>query len=363
MTLLMNEDFENWNVNNWSIISDGSQIVYAGVGRNDSKGLYIENSKGDPVGHRLFIYKTLESSAENDVTVIVWVRFHLLSLEAQNGGKHYEFIVVYDTDYTDTFEVNIVNIDGTLYFGYIGQLGYGDLTDYGAIEYGKWYSFRINFRRAVEGFEKLWINDELVVNNTGNTTMVSAVQTYYFGFIEFPYSNNTYWFDMDDITIYDEYIPYTPPDPTLVGTIIIRPYCITLGNGTSSYDWYGIRSIKWSDVTPWVHIDIPSGPMLHQHIRSPHVTGEIVAIDLDKLYTALFSTAVNGSNSAIDINDNNKKYPVTYCRFKFINQDNEIVEYSVSKLRIETIGVENIELGTEARWLIRFSADLIKKES
>ena len=148
-----------------------------------------------------------------------------------------------------------------------------------------------------------------------------------------------------------------------IGTVLIRPYSIVLGNGTSSYEWFGIRNIKWSDVSPWVHIDIPSGPMLHQHIRSPHVTGEIVAIDLDKLYTALFTTAVNGSNPAININDNNKKYPVTYCRFKFINQDNEIVEYSVSKLRIETIGVENIELGTEARWLIRFSADLIKKES
>ena len=148
-----------------------------------------------------------------------------------------------------------------------------------------------------------------------------------------------------------------------VGTIIIRPYSIVLGNGITSYEWFGIRNIKWSDVSPWVHIDIPSGPMLHQHIRSPHVTGEIVAIDLDKLHTALFTQAVNGSNPAININDNNKKYPVTYCIFKFINQNNEIIEYSVSKLRIETIGPDLIELGHETRWIIKFTCDLVKKET
>ena len=151
-----------------------------------------------------------------------------------------------------------------------------------------------------------------------------------------------------------------------VGTIIIRPYSIVLGpyaNGSNSYEWFGIRNIKWSDVSPWVHIDIPSGPMLHQHIKSPHVTGEIIAIDLDKLYTALFSTAVNGSNPAIDINNNNKKYPVTYCVFKFIDQNGDIIEYSVSKFRIETIGPDLISLGHETRWVIRFTCDLVKLET
>jgi len=57
---------------------------------------------------------------------------------------------------------------------------------------------------------------------------------------------------------------------------IVRPYSIVLGpyaNGTSTYEWTGIKNIKWEDVSPWVHTDIPHGPMLHQHLRSPHVTG------------------------------------------------------------------------------------------
>ena len=155
-----------------------------------------------------------------------------------------------------------------------------------------------------------------------------------------------------------------------ISNLLLRVKSIVLGpfaSGNESYEWFGIRNIKWTDVSPWVHIDIPAGPMLHQHLRSPHITGEIIAVDLDAIHTALFVTAVNttqyGYHPLIDINNNNRKYPATYCRFKFINHKNEIVEYSVSKFRIETIGPDLIELGHETRWNIRFSADLIKKET
>jgi len=149
--------------------------------------------------------------------------------------------------------------------------------------------------------------------------------------------------------------------------ILIRPKSIVIGpyeNGSSSYEWTGIKSIKWNDVTPWIHIDIPSGPMLHQHIRSPHVEVEISVMDLDKLHTALFNTTIDTNNHvAVDINKYNRKYPITYCRFKFIDQNGEIIEYSARFLRIATIGPDAIELGKETRWIIRATCDLVKKES
>jgi len=153
-----------------------------------------------------------------------------------------------------------------------------------------------------------------------------------------------------------------------LGKAIVRPYSIVLGpysNGASAYEWTGIKNIKWEDVSPWVHTDIPHGPMLHQHLRSPHVTGEIVVVDLDKLHTALFTTVVNDtfSKPAIDINNNNRKYPVTYCKFRFIDQDKNMIEYSVSKFRVETIGPDLISLGYETRWIIKFSCDLVKLET
>jgi hypothetical protein len=149
--------------------------------------------------------------------------------------------------------------------------------------------------------------------------------------------------------------------------ILIRPKSIVIGpydNGTSTYEWTGIKSIKWNDVTPWVHTDIPQGPMLHQHLRSPHVEIEIAVMDLSALYTALFDTVIDSNDHvAVDINNNNRKYPVVYCRFRFIDQDGEVVEYSVKDFRISTIGPDSIELGKETRWIIKATADLISKET
>lgn len=152
-----------------------------------------------------------------------------------------------------------------------------------------------------------------------------------------------------------------------IGSILIRPKSIVIGpydNGASTYTLYGIRNIKWNDVSPWVHTDIPQGPMLHQHLHSPHVEVTMELIDLDKLHTALFTTPIDSSGHvAIDINNNSRKYPITYCRFYFVDHNGDIIEYSVKFLRVETIGVDAIELGRETRFIVKCSCDLVKKES
>jgi hypothetical protein len=51
---IVDEDFENWNVNSWLIYSDGSQIVYADIGRSGSYGLFVEESCSYP-GNRIHL--------------------------------------------------------------------------------------------------------------------------------------------------------------------------------------------------------------------------------------------------------------------------------------------------------------------
>ena len=151
--------------------------------------------------------------------------------------------------------------------------------------------------------------------------------------------------------------------------IIIRPQSIKVGlaeNGSDAYEWLGIRSIKWEDVSPWVHIDIPAGPMLHQHIKSPHVEGTIEIIDLGTMFTALYNTTVNNdggeNHTAIEVSTG-RKYPIRYCHIYLIDQNNQVVEYAVKDFRVNRIGIERVELGIEARYIIYFTADLVVKET
>ena len=151
------------------------------------------------------------------------------------------------------------------------------------------------------------------------------------------------------------------------GSILIRPKSIKVGlasNGSDAYEWFGIRSIRWEDVSPWVHIDIPAGPMLHQHIKSPHVEGTIEVTDLSAMYTALYTTTINndgGSNhSAIEVGTA-RKYPVRYCHLYLIDQNNNVIEYSLKDFRVNRIGVDRIELGRETRYIIYFTCDIMEK--
>ena len=142
--------------------------------------------------------------------------------------------------------------------------------------------------------------------------------------------------------------------------IILRSRKIKIGKDASNYySWYGITSISWSDVTPWLHIDIPSGLMIHQHILSPHIRGEIRCKDLTTVHTALFTTPIDVNNHTAIDSQHNRKYNVEYFKIELINRLKQVVEVSFDGFKVETIGVENIELGTESTWVIHFSADRI----
>ena len=140
--------------------------------------------------------------------------------------------------------------------------------------------------------------------------------------------------------------------------VIVRPKSIEIGSSSSSYYlWFGIDSINWTDTSPWEHIEIPAGVMIHQHLHSPHIRGEIKCYDLNSMYKALFSTVIDVYNKTAVNPDTMNKYNVEWFKINIVNERNEVTEIILDGFKVETIAVDNIKLGIEALWVVRFTAD------
>lgn len=143
--------------------------------------------------------------------------------------------------------------------------------------------------------------------------------------------------------------------------ILIRPKKILIGKSSdTAYNWTGILRVEYEESSPWVHIDIPGGVMVHQHIRSPHIEGVITCIDLEKLETALYTTVIDSYNhTAISTTDFYTKWSVDYLKIVTVNDAGAEVILSVDGFRVERVEIENIELGTETRFRVHFTCDRI----
>ena len=147
--------------------------------------------------------------------------------------------------------------------------------------------------------------------------------------------------------------------------IVLRPKLIKIGKDSgSAINWTSVRSVKYKEVSPWVHIDIPAGLMIHQHIKSPHVTGEIRCKDFNQLYTALFNTPIDASNhTAIDTSVFYTKWQVDYLRIVVVAENKTELTLRVDGFKVTSLYPHNIELGVETEWIVEFSADRIIKEA
>jgi hypothetical protein len=147
--------------------------------------------------------------------------------------------------------------------------------------------------------------------------------------------------------------------------IILRPKYIKIGKDASNSGyWTSIRSVKYKEVSPWVHIEIPAGTMVHQHIKSPHVTGEIRCKDYSQLYHALFEIYVDASNhTAIDTSVFYTKWQVDYLRIVVEVENKTELTFQVDGFKVTSLYPVNIELGLETEWVVEFSADRIIKEA
>lgn len=126
------------------------------------------------------------------------------------------------------------------------------------------------------------------------------------------------------------------------------------------YSWKGIRTVKWNDVSPWVHIDIPHGPMLHQHMKSAHVEGEIMCHDLNALTVALYTTLIDFNGHYAINRATAEKRPVGWFVANFTATDNSKQSFTLTGFRVETAGVPGgVEVGKEALFVVKFSGDIM----
>lgn len=209
MPVIVNEDFENWNVNSWLIYSNGTQIVYDGIGRSGSKGLYLETSKGLNNKEMIYRYPT----AMDELTLTAYINIHLLDLSLASCDA---FIYVEDGDASlAQYMVGFKKIGGVPWFrAYSGAVDtYYDLQP---ITYGQWYKIKLVIKRdATNGYDKLYIDDVLVVDNTGINTELAGgggMDGFYFGMVGGQAVD--WWFDMDDILIENE-VPLESTIPTV----------------------------------------------------------------------------------------------------------------------------------------------------
>ena len=146
-------------------------------------------------------------------------------------------------------------------------------------------------------------------------------------------------------------------------TILTRVKDIHIGLDSGNYTtWTGIRTVKYIDTDPWIHMKVPYGKIIHQEIGSPHIEGEIHCQDLTSLIEALYETVIDAYNHYAIDNTNiatlgSRKWKVDYLIMEFAEQNNVIITATFTDFRIATVEVGNIEAGKEAMFIVKFTAD------
>ena len=155
---------------------------------------------------------------------------------------------------------------------------------------------------------------------------------------------------------------YESTDGTLTGVRVSRVEI--LGS-----DLLGLIDASWIDTSPWVHLQVPKGPLLEQHLLGPHIDGEISTHDYASLYELLYQTPiVEGSI----------KYPVliNQTKLKFSSSanpsdpqfiielvDDEGTTYTYNFFDVRIKQVELVKTNTtgqnEAVWRITWMADFV----
>mgnify|MGYP001150311102 CR=1 FL=1 len=163
------------------------------------------------------------------------------------------------------------------------------------------------------------------------------------------YLPNEYMY-IDDVSL----ISILPPE------VLVRVHSILIGKDAgNAYEWKGIKTVQWSDVTPWEHIEVPHGPMIHQHLHSPHVNGTIVAIEWRDLTKALYQTAIdNAGHNAIT--SENVKWSIQYLVVRIITHSGDEIDAVFTNLKVGYIELSPIELGRDVTFTIHFTADLVE---
>jgi hypothetical protein len=151
-------------------------------------------------------------------------------------------------------------------------------------------------------------------------------------------------------------------DVLRIPNLIIRPEKVLIGmDEFSNYEWIGIRSVSYRESNPWVHIDIPYGTMLHQHIRSTEYNIMVKCKDFNSLYNAVFETPIdNEGHKAIDTNQYYSKNVINYLAIIVVGKNKKKYKIKFEDVKVKSIYPSNVELGLETEWIVELTAKKIK---
>ncbi len=189
------EDFEHWNENEWSIFGDGINVI------TEAKRTGIYGLRVDSAGvlDRDFIYKIMPSGRTKDeVTVDFYIRFNTLILEQD----HNAYFFWMECSNGRLVYLIVRGYPGPLYrFLYAGiSSGFVDASI--EVQTGQWYKFTVYWKDGVtDGKVKIWLDDVLKIDETGDSSQEAPVNGYYFGNILSIGTSDTLQIDFDDIDI------------------------------------------------------------------------------------------------------------------------------------------------------------------
>jgi hypothetical protein len=151
-------------------------------------------------------------------------------------------------------------------------------------------------------------------------------------------------------------------DVLQVPSLVLRPDKVLIGiDEYNNYEWTGIRSVSYIETSPWVHIDIPSGTMLHQHIKSVEYNIKITCKDFNSLYNAVFETAIDDEgHTAIDTSQYYSKNVIGYFTIVVVGNDKKKYKIKFEDVKVKSIYPSNVELGLETEWVVELTAKKIK---
>jgi hypothetical protein len=135
---------------------------------------------------------------------------------------------------------------------------------------------------------------------------------------------------------------------------------ISIGASSGSkYEWVGIRDVNWKETDQWVVIDLVKSVSVYQYLKPFRIEGTITCTDIDSMYTALFSTSIDGSSNKAITSSTMKKYKVTYFKINLLNSAKIAKGLTLTNFRVR--GIDPLSLGENVStglYHVNFYADL-----
>jgi hypothetical protein len=139
----------------------------------------------------------------------------------------------------------------------------------------------------------------------------------------------------------------------------VKSIAIGTANSTNNYTtWTGIKLVRDRDTDPWIHINIPQGEMIHQHIKSPHFEIEVECYDYTSLKGALYTQVIDDANHTAIYTTGGvyQKWKINYMVVNITDQAGTAHTVTLTGARVITREAP-VEVGKEGLWIVKFTAD------